>query len=136
MIKVTYTPSFQRAYKKIFKNQPQRQEHFLKKVSLFIEDPYHPQLKTHKLKGDLKNLYSFSIEYDIRIIFLFFPILKSPSKTSAHMMKCTKRHTFTLLYPYLHPNLFFLCQPACKYYNNTGATPLFGRCRRKLSRLY
>jgi addiction module RelE/StbE family toxin len=71
MIKVSYTTSFQRAYKKAFKNQPQRQELFLEKVSLFITDPFHPQLKTHKLKGALKDFYSFSIEFDLRIIFSF-----------------------------------------------------------------
>jgi addiction module RelE/StbE family toxin len=70
-MKVTYTASFQRAYKKAFKNQPERQKHFLEKVSLFISDPFHPQLKTHKLKGSLKDFYSFSIEHDLRIIFSF-----------------------------------------------------------------
>jgi len=40
-------------------------------METFINEPYHPQLRTHKLSGQLKNLWSFSIDYDIRVIFYF-----------------------------------------------------------------
>ena len=33
--------------------------------------PFHPLLKTHKLKGSLKECYAFTVEYDLRIIFYF-----------------------------------------------------------------
>ena len=38
---------------------------------LFLQDPYHVKLRTHKLTGALKDLWSFSIEYDLRVIFFF-----------------------------------------------------------------
>lgn len=41
------------------------------RLSLFITDPFHPSLKTHKLSGSLKGFLSFSIDYRIRIIFEF-----------------------------------------------------------------
>jgi mRNA-degrading endonuclease YafQ of YafQ-DinJ toxin-antitoxin module len=34
-------------------------------------DPFHPSLVIHKLKGKLKNYYSFSVDYDYRVIFRF-----------------------------------------------------------------
>lgn len=39
--------------------------------NIFRENPFDPQLKTHKLKGELKDLYSFSISYHWRIVFHF-----------------------------------------------------------------
>jgi addiction module RelE/StbE family toxin len=71
MIKIAYSPAFARAYKKQIKNQTAIQKLFTEKVALFLQDPYHPQLRTHKLKGILKDFYSFSIDYDLRVIFYF-----------------------------------------------------------------
>ena len=71
MITIAYSPAFARAYKKIIKSHPGKQQLFSDKVSLFINDPFHPQLRTHKLKGNLKTFHSFSVEYDLRIIFYF-----------------------------------------------------------------
>ncbi len=71
MIKVTYSPAFERNYKKLFKNNSSRQNLFQQKISLFLQDQYHPQLKTHKLTGNLKEFYSFTIKYDLRIIFYY-----------------------------------------------------------------
>ena len=71
MIKVAYSPSFQRSYKKIIKHNSSKQLLFEQKISLFLQDPFHPQLRTHKLKGTLKDFYSFSIEYNLRAVFYF-----------------------------------------------------------------
>ncbi len=71
MIKVSYSPFFQKAYKKLFRNNSAREAIFRQKFSLFLQDPFHPQLHTHKLTGPLKDFYSFSIEYDLRVIFYF-----------------------------------------------------------------
>lgn len=42
-----------------------------KKISLFIEDPFKPILKTHKLSGKLNTYWSFSVNYHVRILFEF-----------------------------------------------------------------
>jgi len=47
------------------------QDKFWQKVERFIQDPFEPQLKTHKLTGKLQDLWSFSIDYDLRVIFYF-----------------------------------------------------------------
>ncbi|WP_084111892.1 type II toxin-antitoxin system RelE/ParE family toxin [Gloeomargarita lithophora] len=44
---------------------------FWKKLEQFIQNPFEPSLKTHKLSGKLKGLWSFSVDYSIRIIFYF-----------------------------------------------------------------
>jgi mRNA-degrading endonuclease YafQ of YafQ-DinJ toxin-antitoxin module len=38
---------------------------------LFITDPFNLKLKTHKLSGKLKDLWSFSLDYDLRVVFYF-----------------------------------------------------------------
>lgn len=71
-MKVAFSSSFKRAYKKRIKGQKEKEEAFFKKIEIFIDEPYHPQLRTHKLSGQLKDLWSFSIDYNIRVIFYFF----------------------------------------------------------------
>lgn len=73
-MKVAYTPSFIRKYKKL--SEPLKEE-TKEKISLFEKDPTHSFLKVHKLKGHLKNRWSFSINYEYRIVFQYL------SKTEA-----------------------------------------------------
>jgi addiction module RelE/StbE family toxin len=66
--KVKYSPTFFKALKKF----PKSQLKFLAlKEKIFLEDPFDPRLKTHKLRGELKNHYSFSVSYHWRIVFHF-----------------------------------------------------------------
>ncbi len=41
------------------------------KQSLFVINPFHSTLKTHKLTGKLNQYYSFSVTHSYRIIFEF-----------------------------------------------------------------
>ena len=40
-------------------------------MKLFTNDPFNKSLKTHKLSGDLKDSWAFSINYSYRIVFQF-----------------------------------------------------------------
>jgi mRNA-degrading endonuclease YafQ of YafQ-DinJ toxin-antitoxin module len=40
-------------------------------LELLAEDAFHPQLKTHKLKGKLAGSWACSAGYDLRVIFQF-----------------------------------------------------------------
>ncbi len=71
MIKVSFSNSFKRAFKRRLAGNVERVEKFWQTVERFQSDPYHPSLKTHKLSGKLKHLLSFSIESDLRVIFYF-----------------------------------------------------------------
>jgi addiction module RelE/StbE family toxin len=71
MIEIAFSPAFERSFYKRFKGNIKLQEKFWKKVEYFIQDPYEAQLRTHKLTGQLKDLWSFSIDFDVRVIFYF-----------------------------------------------------------------
>ena len=68
MIKILYKPSFVRQYKKLPKAL---QLEVKEKLELFAADPNHKFLKTHKLKGVLKGRFSFSVNYQYRIVFKY-----------------------------------------------------------------
>jgi|AntRauTorcE11897_2_1112592.scaffolds.fasta_scaffold163678_1 addiction module RelE/StbE family toxin len=52
------------------KKQPIKiQKELKKRLYLFFEDMNHPILKTHKLSGKLKDLWSFNITGDVRVVF-------------------------------------------------------------------
>lgn len=67
-MKIYYSSKFEKEYKKL----PQKIKLLAeKKEKLFRKDPYTPSLKTHKLTGKLKSYWSFSIDFQYRIIFEF-----------------------------------------------------------------
>ena len=43
----------------------------VKKEAIFVRNPFDSHLKTHKLKGKMKGLWSFSVTYSYRIVFEF-----------------------------------------------------------------
>ena len=47
------------------------EERFWQKLEQFTLDPFDSSLKTHKLSGKLKELWSFSVDYDERVLFYF-----------------------------------------------------------------
>ena len=71
MIEVAFSSSFKKAFKKKIKRNKELEKLLWEKLKIFIENPFSPQLKTHKLSGELRNLWSFSLEYDLRVVFFF-----------------------------------------------------------------
>ena len=71
MIEIAFSTSFKRAFKKKIADNPSREARFWEKVEAFKNNPFDSQLRTHKLSGKLKDLWSFSIEYDLRVVFHF-----------------------------------------------------------------
>jgi mRNA-degrading endonuclease YafQ of YafQ-DinJ toxin-antitoxin module len=63
--------AFVRSARKIVKKQPQSATSIQATLAALCDDPFQPNLKTHKLKGDLKDSYACSVGYDLRIIFKF-----------------------------------------------------------------
>jgi len=59
---------FVRAYKKLSENIKSRAK---QQEKIFLDNPFDPRLKTHKLKGELKDFWSYSINYQYRILFRF-----------------------------------------------------------------
>jgi plasmid maintenance system killer protein len=65
---VAYKPSFLRQFKKL---PIPLQEEVFEKIEMFKNITNHPKLKVHKLHGDLKNYFSFSVNYRHRIVFIW-----------------------------------------------------------------
>lgn len=60
--------------KKVFNKRLKNTEteaEFWERLELFVVDPFDAKLKTHKLSGKLKDLWSFSVGYDLRVVFYF-----------------------------------------------------------------
>lgn len=73
-MEVSYSPKFIRRLKSL---PPALQEEAMEKIDLFHDEANHLTLKVHKLRGRLEDCYSFSVNYQTRIIFIF---LTSESK--------------------------------------------------------
>jgi len=71
MIEIGFSSSFKRAYKRRIKGKPELEEKFWQRTDIFKADPFDVRLKTHKLSGKLKDLWSFAIEFDLRVLFYF-----------------------------------------------------------------
>lgn len=70
-MEVSFSSSFKRAYKKRIKGNPDLESRFWQKLEQFTIEPFAPTLKTHKLSGKLRDFWSFSIDYDGRVLFYF-----------------------------------------------------------------
>ena len=70
-MQVAFSSAFKRAFKKLTRRQPSLDGAFWARLEIFIEDPFDPRLRTHKLTGDLKGLWSFSLRHDQRVVFFF-----------------------------------------------------------------
>ena len=71
MIEVGFSSSFKKAFKRRIRFSKDLENRFWDRLEIFMNSPYDARLKTHKLSGELKDLWSYSVEYDIRIIFSF-----------------------------------------------------------------
>ncbi len=69
-MEVSFSDSFKKAYRKRVK-ATDAESLFWQKLDLFISDPFESKLKTHRLSGKLKDLWSFSLDYNLRVIFYF-----------------------------------------------------------------
>lgn len=71
MIEVSFSSSFKRAFKRRVAGNTDKVANFWRTIDIFTNDPFHTSLKTHKLSGKMKDLLSFSVEYDLRVVFYF-----------------------------------------------------------------
>ena len=72
MKNLVWSPTFIRAFKRLLKKNPELRSQIEQVLQQIAEDPFHPSLRSHKLKGDLSSRYSCSIDYSNRLLFRFF----------------------------------------------------------------
>jgi len=66
MLKIKYTKPFLKQFKKLSPILKIKTQTAIKK---FQKNPKDSSLKTHKLHGELANFYSFSVDFNYRIVF-------------------------------------------------------------------
>lgn len=59
--------------RKLTIKNPQLGDAFLELLKKLTDDPFHVSLKTHPLKGRLKDKYACSLSDNLRIIFCLTP---------------------------------------------------------------
>ena len=70
-MKVGWSAKSLRAFKRLVRRDPQLRILIEQTLRQLASDPFHPGLRTHKLKGDLADVWSCSIDYNYRILFEF-----------------------------------------------------------------
>lgn len=73
MTQIFFSQPFKRAFKKRIKGRKHLEEKFWRRAEIFTSDPFDPRLRTHKLSGKLQELWSFTVEHDLRVTFYFLP---------------------------------------------------------------
>lgn len=68
-MKLIWSPKFKKSAEKFIKSNPELIKQFKATIRLLEENPFNPLIKTHKLKGYLKECFSCSINYYYRIVF-------------------------------------------------------------------
>ena len=68
MLSLIYAPIFVRNLNKL---ENKLQDEVLEKIEIFKNPDNHKQLKVHKLQGHLKDCYSFSVNYQYRVLFSY-----------------------------------------------------------------
>lgn len=67
-MRVEVTAHFRRAFEKL---SVDLQRLTVQRIALFASQPFAPRLRTHKLKGNLKMFWSFSVTEGYRVLVTF-----------------------------------------------------------------
>jgi mRNA-degrading endonuclease YafQ of YafQ-DinJ toxin-antitoxin module len=78
MLIIIYSEKFISQLEKL---SPKFQRVVLKKIEIFKVNQRHPSLNTHKLNGVLNGYFSFSVDYQTRIVFEY------GTKDTVHFLK-------------------------------------------------
>lgn len=77
MRRLIWGRTFNKAFKRTIRKRSDLEADVVMVLRLMVENPFTPQLETHKLKGKLAGCWACSAGYDLRIIFDF---IKSPDR--------------------------------------------------------
>lgn len=69
-MQIRISPELANELRILKKKNPKLIKRVNKQLKLFAENPKHPSLRTHKLSGRMKNLWSISVAKDLRMVYL------------------------------------------------------------------
>lgn len=67
---IKFSSNFQKKLLSLYKRDKQLTEKIRKQLKLFQDNPKHPSLRLHKLKGNLQNTWSLSVTMSFRLLFI------------------------------------------------------------------
>jgi addiction module RelE/StbE family toxin len=70
MWRLSRTDTFARTARKLLKRSPHLLDPLAGALEQLEKDPWHPQLKLHRLRGQLDGLWAVRVTYQIRIVLL------------------------------------------------------------------
>ena len=70
-MKLNLTNKFKKESSKLITRNPSLRNKLSEILKILSEDPFYPTLKTHKLKGELDELWALSLTFELRIIIQF-----------------------------------------------------------------
>ncbi len=68
---LVWSAAFVHAFKRAVRRQPALRARVERALQQLAEDPFHPTLHSHKLKGELAGAWACTVDYDNRILFEF-----------------------------------------------------------------
>lgn len=68
---IKQSPRFVQKFKKLVKKDHELEVRIEIKLKLFLLDFRHPSLRLHKIKSKSMDMWSISIDRDLRILFLY-----------------------------------------------------------------
>lgn len=80
-----WSPNFARALRRKIRQNPLLRQPIENTIRTLAEDPFHPSLHCHKLKGSLSGVWACTIDYDNRILFEFVDDLES-EENAIHLL--------------------------------------------------
>jgi toxin HigB-1 len=70
-MKIAWTAKSLHSVKRLTRKNPQVRPLIEKALRQIADDPFYPSLRTHKLTGNLADIWACSIDYQYRILFEF-----------------------------------------------------------------
>jgi addiction module RelE/StbE family toxin len=68
---LVWSTTFTRAFKRLARRDPELRDRAKRALEQLAQDPFHPTLHTHKLKGEFAGTWGCTVDYDNRILFEF-----------------------------------------------------------------
>ena len=72
--KIIITDAYKKRVTKFLKKHPNMFNRYAKAIAILEVDPFHPSLRLHKLKGNLNEYYSVSINMEYRVVIDFLVV--------------------------------------------------------------
>jgi mRNA-degrading endonuclease YafQ of YafQ-DinJ toxin-antitoxin module len=70
-MRIRITAAVERKLRKLFRRHPELANLFDERIRMFLEQPRHPALRTHKLSGLNQQTWSIFLTGDLRMLFVY-----------------------------------------------------------------